>query len=650
MVLVLAALAGPVAAQAPRVTPAGDPSVRDDSLYALAVRPEDHADGDFVYLLDDGIVRLEADGRGARTFRQIVQVLNREAAEQWGEMSFSYEPERERLTLNWVRVLSLDGRVLASGPAHQQESRSNVAESAPVYTEHMIRRISIGGVAPGTIVDYSYTVEVLNPLVPGDYESSWGVTTGRLTRRSRFILDVPAGVTPNLKEVNWAWPRPVTTRAGRRVFTWAAVEVPRIEREPFAAVPNTLDVWLAYALPRTWEQVAAWYHTLAEGRYALTPVLEQELTRAVAGRRTLEDSLRAVHRWVAQDFRYVSLSLGLGGYQPRTPAQVLETRYGDCKDKATLFIAMARRLGVQAWPVLLSLNASADSALPSVRQFDHMIAAFQLPGRSDLMYADLTADVTPFGELPPGEQGGFAVVVRDGGRAERVVLPLAPPLANRSEVLVAGALSEAGLFSGRFERTGTGSRQYPLRASFLEPIPADQRERFLRTAAGAVYEGATGDSLETFAGRDLESRARVAFSLRGGRALTNSGGLALLRLPIDNMASGGIADDLEARGTRRFPIDVTAVVGPFEHQVELRVTLPKGWRARLPDNISAESDFGTYRAEYVQVGQEVRVTRFLAGRRGVEPASRVGDLIAWVRDMSRDDAQFLVLERPARQR
>jgi transglutaminase-like putative cysteine protease len=50
----------------------------------------------------------------------------------------------------------------------------------------------------------------------------------------------------------------------------------------------------------------------------------------------------------------VSLSLGIGGYQPRTPASVLETQYGDCKDKATLFVALARRMGVNAFPVLLS--------------------------------------------------------------------------------------------------------------------------------------------------------------------------------------------------------------------------------------------------------------------------------------------------------
>src|SRR5256885_7242464 len=46
--------------------------------------------------LDDGVVRLEADGRGSRTYRQVVQIFTREAAETWGEQSFSYVSGRER--------------------------------------------------------------------------------------------------------------------------------------------------------------------------------------------------------------------------------------------------------------------------------------------------------------------------------------------------------------------------------------------------------------------------------------------------------------------------------------------------------------------------------------------------------------------------
>jgi len=127
--------------------------------------------------------------------------------------------------------------------------------------------------------------------------------------------------------------------SGRRVYTWATADVPKLEREPFAADSNGIDQYIDVAAPVRWTDVARWYGALSRDRYEVTPALDSALATVVTTARTLDDSLRALHRWVAQDFRYVSLSLGIGGFQPRLPGAVLATRYGDCKDKATLFIA-----------------------------------------------------------------------------------------------------------------------------------------------------------------------------------------------------------------------------------------------------------------------------------------------------------------------
>src|SRR5438046_8156376 len=106
-------LAAPSAAQAPRITPAGDPSVKSDTIYRLAVNPADYQDQTFVYLLDDGVLRFEADGRSARPYRQVVQSLSQDAVERWAEQSFSYTVGHERLTTTWRRVLTPGGTVIS---------------------------------------------------------------------------------------------------------------------------------------------------------------------------------------------------------------------------------------------------------------------------------------------------------------------------------------------------------------------------------------------------------------------------------------------------------------------------------------------------------------------------------------------------------
>ncbi|MFI5243108.1 MAG: DUF3857 domain-containing transglutaminase family protein, partial [Gemmatimonadales bacterium] len=418
-------------AQSPRVTPAGDPSVKSDTIYKLAVKPADYADQPYVYLLDDGIVTYEADGTGTRTYRQVIQILTPEAAERWGEQSFGYSTDREKLTLNWARVLKPDGTVISEKPVHEQESMAPVAMEAPVYSDEMIHRISLGGVAPGTIVDYSYTVRTLKPVIPGDFFSSWSVTTGRLTRRSRLIVDLPASLKPRIEEHHITFARKEDVVKGRRIYTWARADIPKLDIEPLAP-DSSYGESLAISSPITWGDIARWYAGLSKDRYTLTPAIDSALSRTLTGAKTFDDSLRAVHRWVAQDFRYVSLSLGIAGFQPHYPQEVFKNSYGDCKDKATLFVALARRMGVSAYPVLLSSTGGVDTTMPSGHQFDHMIAAVDRDGKRT--YVDLTADIVPFGSLPPAEQGEFGLLVHPDGTSEQITFPSEPASGNKAQI------------------------------------------------------------------------------------------------------------------------------------------------------------------------------------------------------------------------
>lgn len=643
LALSLTALA--LTAQAPVITPSGDPSIRSDTIYRLAVDPAGHPGDDYVYLLDDGVVRFEKDGTGSRTYRQVVQVLTREGAEAWGEQTFSYDASRERLRINWIRVLAPDGRVISDKPVHEQESLAPVAQDAPVYSDEKIHRVSLGGVAPNTLVDYSYTVETIKPVMPGDFETSWSVMTGKLTRRSRLIVDVPADVTPRIDERNLTFKRRETVTHGRHVYEWAAADVPKIEAEPFAADSNGILESIDVTAPVTWGDVARWYAALSADRYGLTPALDSALAATVAGARTRDDSLRAVDRWVAQDFRYVSLSLGIGGYQPRHPADVFATKYGDCKDKATLFIALARRMGFDAFPVLLNSAGGVNRKLPTTAAFDHMIAAVRDPGATHYRFFDLTSDLTPYGSLPPAEHGEFGLVVRNDGTPDTVTFPRDSIAANRDDDYFVAALDTDGTISGWFTDTTTGASQYGLRDAFTTVLDSEARARLADALASSIVPGASGDSVRIFDGRDWNATPAVTVHLTGRGAAARSGTHVILTLPLHDYATPSTVTNLESRGPRRFPIDAGDVYGAGEQSSTLVLTLPAGWKAELPPEVSATSVFGSYRATYAQAGRELRIVRRVTGARGIQPPDRIGELIAFLKAVAQDDVKYVVIDR-----
>ena len=631
----------------PLITPRGDPSVNVDSILKLAVNPKDYPEESVALLLDDGVIRLDADGRGTKTYRQVVQILKPEAVERYQEQQFSYAPKHEKLTVNWIRVLKPNGEVISSQPSHVQDSDTPAQMGDPVYSDRKVRRMSLTGVAEGTIIDYSFTTEELKPFLPGDFFLPWSVSTGARVGRSRYILDVPANLPIRIREENLNFPRQVVESNGRKTYIWAARDLPKIKPEPLAATDsNGVLMSVTISAPTTWTQIGKWFTDIAKGRFTLGPVSEAKFREVVSGAKTRDDSIRAVHRWVAQDIRYVSIALGMGGYIPRAPDEVVRTGFGDCKDKATLFIAAMSRMGVTAYPVILNSSGGVKRDLPSIEQLDHMIAAVQL--EHGLQFVDLTANLTPYGELPYGEQHEFAYVIHPDGSGEEVTLPIVAIEANRSSTVIRGSLSADGIFNGWYEERGTGTSQYALREAFENPLDSTARANAANSIARKLFDNAEGDSLSGSNGKDLQAAPVMRLRIRNGKAAQMMGGTMLLQVPLSNMSvMTAAAKELEVATPRKFPIDPERFFGYRTSHVELHLTLPSGWKAKLPAGVKAESEFGSFESTYTQVGDELVITRTTRGARGYRAPEKVSAMSAWMRDMAKDDAKMIVLEKGA---
>jgi hypothetical protein len=209
-----------------------------------------------------------------------------------------------------------------------------------------------------------------------------------------------------------------------------------------------------------------------------------------------------------------------------------------------------------------------------------------------------------------------------------------------------GSLTPDGLFAGKWTSQASGAQQYALRGSMSKSTMADSagRARMTLALANAIFAGSAGDSLQLFDGRDLAAEPRISVLIKHGKAASDAGGTEILTIPLRNYAVPNVISALEARGARKYPIDAEKVWGPRTEVEELKLTLPAGWKAKLPPSDSASSVFGSYVAEYAQVGNELRIKRSMTGAEGVQPATKYDELLAWMRMMSTDDAKYVILE------
>ena len=634
-------------AQAPRITEKGDPSIKNDTIYKLAVDSAAYPEQSVVLLLDDGVVQIESDGRGTQTWRQVTQVLRERAVASYQERQFSYDPDRQKLRINWIHVLKPDGQIISDKPSQLQESDVSAAMVNPVYERRKVIRASLTGVAPGTLLDMSWTVEEKTPYRPGDHFQSWRVTAGTTVRRSRFIVDVPENLDLKIAEHNLNFPRRESIGDRRKVYEWATSDVPWIKPEMFAppADSNDQGMYVAVSTPGSWSDVGKWYAGLSHDRVHASAAVADSVRRIVAHAATLQDSIRALHRWVAQDVRYVSVSLGIGGYQPRAPETVLSTGFGDCKDKATLLIAALGVIGVDAYPVLLNAGGRPDRQLPTIGAFNHEIAAIKQP--SGYEFVDPTSELSPLGTLPIQDAGQFALVVHPDGATEEVTITPDPADANELRSTVVGTIDSSGKFNGRAEVRGRGTAALGLRGIMRIRLDSTQRAAFLRGAAGSMYPNAKGDSLVTFDGKDLNADTRISWLIRDGQATERSGSTEILAIKNGAGRFSQLADELDSRMPRRMPIDAAQVEGSLIAVDQSRITLPVGWHARLPSNVTATSVFGTYTGTYRQDGRDLVIEHRVSGGRGIYSKDHIGELTAWFRAIAKDRVPFIVIDHPS---
>lgn len=658
MLALLAASAGALSiaapracAQAPAISPAGDPSVANDSLYRLAIDPAAAGDDMVLYLFDDAVRRVERDGSGSRTYRQVIQILKQPAVNGFAERSIGYQPDRQRFTLNWVRVVRPSGEVISDKPAHMQETDPPAAMSNPIYVTTRNVRISLSGVELGAIVDLSYTIEDLSPYRPGDRFIEWNVNPpGSRVRRSRLLVDLPADVQPTISEQNldFAATRMVTN--GRATYAWLRADPPKVSAEPFAPDTSVAQMRIAISLPSAWHDIASWYASLSRDRYALGTDAAAKVAKLVETSATRLDTIRAVHRWVAQDVRYVAILLGMGSYQPRFADSIASTGVGDCKDKTTLFVAALRRLGIATVPVLTRNQATGlRRGHPSIQQFNHVIAA--VVERNGYVFTDLTSSYTPYGELPWPEQGGFALVVRADGAGEEVTLPRPAAGSRRIVVHIVATMSDSGLMAGYFDERNFGHGFEARRMAFSMPLDSARKANVMRGLL-AILPGAEGDSIAAFDGRDLTAQPGYRIHFSRARGISNAGGLALFSFPFGVYPGSQRATALARLPARRTSIDAEEVlIGRPSgiREVTVQITLPDGWRARLPADVLVASEFGRYSTTYRQEGRVLTVARREESGRGIFPPARLPDVISFFKAISADEEnRTLVIDRPAR--
>jgi len=309
--------------------------------------------------------------------------------------------------------------------------------------------------------------------------------------------------------------------------------------------------------------------------------------------------VRAAYDYVVRNTRYVGLEFGIHGYKPYRVTQVLARRFGDCKDKASLLIALLREMGVEAELVLVRTRRGGrlDREPASLAVFDHAVVYVPKLDR----YMDGTAEFAGLGELPAQDQG--VAVLRVGPRGSRFVeTPVLPSSENRVDRRWKVHIEATG--DGKVdERLTIRGQAAPAWREHYQ-TPGERMERYGRVWTGR-FPGARLASvdMEALADRNAPVDVRASVSVpRFARPAANGG----LELPV----SGRDADFVRTYARLSVRRQDLLLAYPWRHEEELVFELPEGARVvagGAPAPRVVESPFGRFKLDVALDGAVVRV-------------------------------------------
>ncbi len=371
------------------------PTLNIDSLIANAPSAADYPNDDAVILANDQR-RVVYDGSRCEVqYEFLIRVLTTNGIDRYKEFSI---PGGGRGTLNVEKavVRKPNGRELPADLSGSFAVFKSLEPGDFIYVKAKSRETGGGRLSKYFTDEFLYNDDI--PVL-----------------HARYVLLTPKGTVFNYRVSNSPMEMQFKETPLGEMYVWEDRNMPAIKYEEgmpgLDAVGKVLQV---SSIPR-WADIVEWYYDIARTKTRSTDEIKEIVDSLLPPTQTYSamDVVSSVYRYITKDIRYSAVPFRQSGIVPQKACDVLITRIGDCKDVATLCIAMLAERNIPAYHVLVQTRTDGVTRdlLPSI-PFDHAVVLVDL--ETGPLFLDLTADNVPVGSMPFGDLDAFSMVIKPG--------------------------------------------------------------------------------------------------------------------------------------------------------------------------------------------------------------------------------------------
>lgn len=493
-------------------------------------------------------------------------------------------------------------------------------------------------------VEYEYEVNWKNGIVnfpiffpqPGHYLS---------VQNASYELSIPDNVEFRLKSLNYKNSDEVNLKEGTVTHKWHVNNLCAIQSEIFQPEIETL-VPLVYLCPKSidfdgylgeisdWNSMGKWESQLMEGRTELSTEFKNKIIQMTVNASSDKEKVKILYDYLGNTTRYVSIQLGVGGYQPMKATEVCKTGFGDCKALSNYLKSMLSVVGIPSYYSGIILSETDKYLYRDYANFNQMNhVVLMVPLKTDTLWLECTNPRIPFGFVHNGISGHDALVLtQDGGKVVR--LPDYPDSLNVERKYAVVSLSADGSALVKMNKK-CNVKMYDDNSSFIE-AKSDEQIDYLRQEIG--LPSVTVGNIKI--SKDASALPSLSIDYNWNTFLYGSKTGNRLFVPINPFKNS--FEGLKT-GKRYQPISISA---GYRLVDSVLIQIPDGFEIEsIPNSMQLNSIFGSFESKVRKTESGVLVEQSIMIPTAVYKPSMYVDFIAFLLKMNNSYQTKMILRK-----
>lgn len=585
-------------------------------------------------------VSVESIGHAKKHYLCAITILNKQA-EHWAEHVIGYDKLR---TVRDFRASLYD----AEGKLIRKLKSSEIVDTK-AYEDNSLYTDNRYKVAELKTTRYPYTVEFESEVayngllfIPGWQpvsdlnislqEAEYTVSMPQsiqLRFREKFVKPAEKSVENGKTRYQW-------TLKDQHAFTSKPYNIPMHEYSPSVlAAPTEFEIEGFRGDMSDWRSFGLWSYKLNAGRDILPENVKLQVHKLCDNITDTLARAKILYEFLQKNTRYISVQLGIGGWQTFDAKYVGTKGYGDCKALTNYMMALLKEAGIKSYATMIDAGDDPESVFaefPS-QQFNHVILS--VPLAQGTVWLECTSQNAPFNYLGQSTANRWALKVTENG-GELVKTPALGYMSNREQREIKVKINVDGSASSTIITSFSGALQDRLSYT----ISAESKAELEKSLYQRV--NLPGLSIKDFSYKtDLKEglpQVTESIDLSFDKYFTFSGRRLFLSPNLLNRMSSNLEKDQE----RKTDIYIRL---PYTDEDKIEYLLPESYTAieSKPADVNLSGPFGEFTCTTRMEGNKLLYTRRFIRKAGKFKAARFNELCEFYNAIDKADRARIVL-------